>query len=47
MKLIGALDKAGIELIGNNAISQGGGRGIRLKTAPSPDPQDKSAGRNR
>jgi transcriptional regulator with XRE-family HTH domain len=48
MKLIGALDKAGIELIGNNAISQGGGRGIRLKTAPSPDPrQDKSTGKNR
>lgn len=31
MKLIGALDKAGIELIGDNAISQGGGRGIRLR----------------
>jgi transcriptional regulator with XRE-family HTH domain len=46
MKLIGALDRAGIELIGNNAISQGGGRGIRLKTAPSLDPQqDKSAGK--
>ena len=46
MKLIGALDKAGIELIGDNAISQGGGRGIRLKTAPSPDArQDKSTGK--
>lgn len=44
MKLIGALDKAGIELIGDNATSQGRGRGIRLKTAPSPAPrQDKSA----
>jgi len=41
MKLIGALDRAGIELIGDNALSQGGGRGIRLKTH-SPDPrQDK------
>jgi hypothetical protein len=39
MKLIGALDKAGIELISNNAISQGGGRGIRLKAAPTPDPR--------
>ena len=46
MKLIGALDKAGIELISDNAVSQGGGRGIRLKTAPTPDPrQDKSTGR--
>jgi transcriptional regulator with XRE-family HTH domain len=43
MKLIGALDKAGIELISDNATSQGGGRGIRLKTVRLPDPrQDKS-----
>src|SRR5215510_11619315 len=48
MKLIGALDKAGIELIGDNAISQGGGRGIRLRTAPSSNPHlDDSAGRTR
>jgi hypothetical protein len=33
MKLIGALDAAGIELIGDGAISQGGGRGVRLKGA--------------
>ena len=45
MKLIGALDKAGIELISNNAVSHGGGRGIRMKAAPTPDPrQDKSTG---
>ncbi|SMF58727.1 Helix-turn-helix [Tistlia consotensis] len=31
MKLVGALDSAGIELIAENAASQGGGRGIRLK----------------
>jgi transcriptional regulator with XRE-family HTH domain len=31
MKLVGALDIAGIELIGEGAISQGGGRGVRLK----------------
>lgn len=31
MKLIGALDAAGIELIGEGAVSQGGGRGARLK----------------
>jgi transcriptional regulator with XRE-family HTH domain len=33
MKLIGALDAAGIELIGEGAVSQGGGRGVRLKGA--------------
>ena len=32
MKLIGALDKAGLELIGEGAASTGGGRGVRLKT---------------
>jgi transcriptional regulator with XRE-family HTH domain len=31
MKLVGALAAAGIELIGEGAISQGGGRGVRLK----------------
>ena len=31
MKLIAALDGIGIELIGENAMSQGGGRGVRLK----------------
>ena len=31
MKLIGALDTAGIELIAEGAVSQGGGRGVRLK----------------
>jgi transcriptional regulator with XRE-family HTH domain len=33
MKLIGALDSAGIELIGEGGFSRGGGRGVRLKTA--------------
>ena len=32
MKLVGALDAAGIELIGDNAQSVAGGRGVRLKT---------------
>ena len=32
MKLIGALDAAGIELIAEGAVSQGGGRGVRLKS---------------
>ena len=31
MKLIAALDGAGIELIGEGAASMGGGRGVRLK----------------
>lgn len=35
MKLIGALDSAGIELIGEGASSQAGGRGVRLKQPPS------------
>jgi len=35
MKLVAALDAAGIELIAENAISSGGGRGVRLK-GPTP-----------
>lgn len=34
MKLVDALAQAGIELIGDNATSSGGGRGVRLKRAP-------------
>jgi transcriptional regulator with XRE-family HTH domain len=30
-KLVGALDAAGIELIGDGAASQTGGRGVRLR----------------
>lgn len=37
-KLIGALDAAGIELIGEGAASQGGGRGVRLKSKPARKP---------
>lgn len=33
MKLVAALDAAGIELIGEGAASQSGGRGVRLKAA--------------
>ena len=32
MKLIAALDAAGVELINEGAVSDKGGRGIRLKT---------------
>jgi transcriptional regulator with XRE-family HTH domain len=33
MKLVAALDAFGIELIGDDAASAGGGRGVRLKTS--------------
>ena len=35
MKLVAALDAAGIELIGEGAQSIGGGRGVRLKHCES------------
>jgi transcriptional regulator with XRE-family HTH domain len=31
MKVVGALATAGIELIGEGAVSQAGGRGVRLR----------------
>ena len=34
MKLVAALDAAGIELISESAVSAGGGRGVRLKRPP-------------
>lgn len=34
MKLVGALEAAGLELIGEGAASTGGGRGVRLKPPP-------------
>lgn len=40
MKLVAALDAAGIELIGEGMVSSGGGRGVRLK---SPRPQSAGA----
>ncbi len=35
MKLISALEAAGIELLGDGAVSQGGGRGVRLREQPT------------
>lgn len=35
IKVVGALEANGIELIGDNARSEGGGRGVRLKQAGS------------
>ena len=34
-KLVSALSWAGIELIGDGAVSAGGGRGVRLKAPPA------------
>ena len=33
-KVVRALDDAGVELIGENQVSQLGGRGVRLKAGP-------------
>ena len=50
MKLVNALDVAGIELIGQGAASQNGGRGVRLKVQtvkarPSVSKNSKAAAR--
>ena len=36
MKIIQALESAGVELIAEGAASHSGGRGVRLKTQPAP-----------
>ena len=36
MKLIGALERAGIELINEGVASEGGGRGVRLREQAGP-----------
>jgi transcriptional regulator with XRE-family HTH domain len=39
MKVIQALDEAGVELLGENQVSERGGRGVRLKPAAPQNPQ--------
>jgi predicted transcriptional regulator len=36
-RVVEALDRAGVELIGDNAVSDRGGRGVRLKQPRSAD----------
>ena len=33
-KVVDALNRAGVDLIGDNARSEGGGRGVRFREAP-------------
>ncbi len=44
MKLIGALDRAGIELIAEGVVSGEGGRGVRLKADSGPAGEDRRGG---
>jgi transcriptional regulator with XRE-family HTH domain len=41
MKLVAALEAAGIELINEAAVSPGGGRGVRLRAAPARAKSDR------
>jgi transcriptional regulator with XRE-family HTH domain len=47
MKLIGALDTSGVELIGDGAVSHGGGRGVRLKASPKDPPKTQPRSNSR
>lgn len=39
-KVIEALAQAGVDLVGDNARSEGGGRGVRLRQPAPSNPQD-------
>ena len=41
MKLVGALNAAGLDLIGEDQVSGGGGRGVRLRAAAPPGPSSR------
>ena len=41
-KVVDALDRAGVELIGDNAVSREGGRGVRLKRPANPSGGSKA-----
>src|SRR3954451_17612519 len=43
IKIVNALDRAGVDLIGDNARSDTGGRGVRLKQ-PGPPPRSDGSG---
>jgi transcriptional regulator with XRE-family HTH domain len=44
VKLVAALDAAGIELIAEGTASQDGGRGVRLKAQPAEAANDRDTG---
>jgi transcriptional regulator with XRE-family HTH domain len=44
MKLVAALDEAGVDLIGDNTASAGGGRGVRLREPRSAGQTPSRAG---
>jgi len=41
IKIVDALNRAGVDLIGDDVRSDGGGRGVRLKQAGSPPRSDR------
>ncbi|MEO5758791.1 MAG: helix-turn-helix transcriptional regulator [Mesorhizobium sp.] len=43
VKVIQALDEAGVELIGESQASERGGRGVRLKPVAAPNPKAEPA----
>jgi transcriptional regulator with XRE-family HTH domain len=44
VKLVEALDRAGVELIAEGAVSAAGGRGVRLRAASAPAAQSSVSG---